>query len=152
MSTPPTPQGDEHAGATNTTITIRTDRDLPYDQVISLYESVGWSCARKPDLLHRAVLAAHSVVTAWDGVRLVALGYAISDGHLVVCYPHLVVAPAWQGRGIGSALMRRLMFRYREFHMQSLIADGRALDFYQKLGFRSAGKTSPLWIYDGDEH
>lgn len=134
------------------TIKIRDDRGLPYDQVISLYESVGWSCARKPDLLHRAVLGAHSVVTAWDGARMVGLGYAISDGHLVVYYPHLVVAPAYQGRGIGSALMQRLMVRYHEFHMQSLIADGRSLDFYRNLGFRAAGKTSPLWIYDGDEH
>jgi len=97
-------------------------------------------------------MRATAVVTAWDGARLVGLGYAISDGHLVVYYPHLVVAPAYQRRGIGSALMRRLMSQYRAFHQQTLIADGHSVAFYQKLGFRPAGDTSPMWIYEGDEH
>ncbi|HVT37641.1 MAG TPA: GNAT family N-acetyltransferase [Gemmatimonadaceae bacterium] len=134
------------------TITFREDRDLPDDQVVGLYASVGWSCARKPDVLCRALRAADAAVTAWDGALLIGIGYAISDGHLVVYYPHLVVAPGYQRRGIGSALMKLLMSRYSHYHQQMLTADGRAVTFYENLGFRGAGNTRSMWIYDGDEH
>ena len=35
---------------------------------------------------------------------------------------------------------------------QALMADGRAIGFYKKLGFTRAGATEPLWIFDGHEH
>jgi GNAT superfamily N-acetyltransferase len=105
--------------------------------------------ARNPSC---GLLGSHALVTAWDGVLLVGLGNAISDGHLVVYFPHLVVRPEYQGKGIGSALMGRMLSRYRGFHQQALLADGRAIDFYKKLGFRRAGTTEPLWIFDGREH
>jgi GNAT superfamily N-acetyltransferase len=127
-------------------------RELPMEGVIALYRANAWSSAEKPELLRKALLASHSVVTAWDGSRLVGLGNAISDGHLVVYYPHLLVLPEYQGRGIGTELMRRLKARYDGFHQHMLIADGRALDFYRKCGFERAGKTEPMWIYAGHDH
>jgi hypothetical protein len=53
--------------------------------------------------------------------------------------------------GIGGELMRRLMAKYQGFHQQILLADGRALDFYTKLGVSLAGQTELLWIFDGHE-
>ena len=91
-------------------------------------------------------------MTAWSGLCLVGLGNAISDGHLVVYFPHLLVHPEYQGRGIGSTLMRALMAKYQGFHQQALLADGRAIAFYQRMGFIRAGRTEPMWIFDGDEH
>jgi len=134
------------------TIRYSEARDLPLESVLALYRANDWSSARKPDLLHKALLASHSVVSAWDGAKLVGLGNAISDGHLVVYYPHLLVLPDYQGHGIGRELMRRLMARYEGFHQHMLVADGRALDFYRKCGFERAGKTEPMWIYSGDDH
>jgi GNAT superfamily N-acetyltransferase len=128
------------------------DKKPSLSEVIDLYRSVGWSSADKPDALHKGLVASHSLVTAWDGEVLAGLGNAISDGHLVVYFPHLVVRPAYQGRGIGTGLMTRLMARYRGFHQQALLADGRAIEFYKKLGFKRAGATEPLWIFDGHEH
>jgi GNAT superfamily N-acetyltransferase len=120
--------------------------------VVDLYRSVAWSSADKPDALHAGLLASHSLVTGWDAERLVGLGNAISDGHLVVYFPHLVVRPDYQGRGIGTELMRRMLEKYRGFHQQALLADGRAIEFYKRLGFSRAGATEPLWIFDGHEH
>ena len=127
-------------------------RELALECVMALYRANDWSSAQKPELLHKALLASHSVVTGWDGTRLVGLGNAISDGYLVVYYPHLLVLPEYQGRGIGTGLMRRLMSRYEGFHQHMLVADGRALDFYRKCGFERAGKTEPMWIYAGHDH
>jgi GNAT superfamily N-acetyltransferase len=128
------------------------DRRPPLGAVLDLYRSVGWSSADKPDALYKGLLASHSLLTAWHGEGLVGLCNAISDGHLVVYFPHMVVRPDYQGRGIGTQLMIRMMARYRGFHQQALIADGRAIDFYKKLGFVRAGATEPLWIFDGHEH
>jgi ribosomal protein S18 acetylase RimI-like enzyme len=80
------------------------------------------------------------------------LANAISDGHLVVYYSHLLVDPEFQGIGIGTLLLRRLMSHYAGFHQQLLVADGRAIGFFRKCGFKRAGKTEPMWIYAGDDH
>ena len=122
------------------------------DDVLALYRACKWSAADKPELLHKALIASHSLLTAWDGTKLVGLGNAISDGFLVVYYPHLLVLPEYQGRGIGTELMRRLIARYKGFHQHMLVADGRALDFYRKCGFERAGKTESMWIYAGHDH
>lgn len=127
-------------------------RDIPLEAILKLYSANEWSSANKPNELHDALTNSHSLLTAWDGVRLVGLGNAISDGHLVVYYPHMLVDPEYQRRGIGSELMRRLMAIYESFHQHVLIADGRAIDFYEKCGFTRAGKTEPMWIYAGKDH
>jgi GNAT superfamily N-acetyltransferase len=133
-------------------IALSEDRTPTIDEVTSLYHAVGWSSARKPEQLHGALSAAHRLVTAWAGAILVGLGYAISDGHLVAYYPHLVVHPSYQRRGIGERIMRRLMSHYAGFHQQSIIADAESVAFYERLGFVRAGRTEPMWIFHGDEH
>lgn len=137
---------------TDGTIDYSDTRDLPADQVITLYRANGWSSADKPRELLAALAGSHSLVSAWHGGRLVGLANAISDGHLVVYYPHLLVDPEYQGRGIGMRLMRMLMARYEGFHQHILVADGRAIEFYRKCGFERAGKTEPMWIYAGRDH
>src|SRR5206468_3811263 len=127
-------------------IRFRKTRQIPLASILHLYRANGWSAAEKPRQLEKALKSSHSLVSAWDGSRLVGLGNAISDGHLVVYYSHLLVHPDYQGRGIGKRLMGVLMAKYEDFHQQILVADGRALEFYRKLGFRRAGKTQPLWI------
>ena len=133
-------------------ITYSENRDIPLDAILRLYSAVEWSSANKPNELRGALLNSHSLLTAWDGGRLVGLGNAISDGHLVVYYPHLLVDPEFQRKGIGSELMRRLMAKYEGFHQHVLIADGRSIGFYEKCGFTRAGKTEPMWIYSGKDH
>ena len=133
-------------------IRYRDDAKPEIADVLALYRSVSWSSADKPEALHKALLGSHALVTAWDDAALIGLANAISDGHLVVYFPHMVVRPDHQGRGIGTALMKMMLARYRGFHQQALIADGRAIDFYKKLGFVRAGSTEPLWIFDGREH
>lgn len=127
-------------------------RELTLESILALYRANQWSAAQKPELLQKALRSSHSLLSAWDGARLVGLGNAISDGYLVVYYPHLLVLPEYQRCGIGTELIRRLMARYEGFHQHMLVADGRALDFYRKCGFVRAGKTEPMWIYAGDDH
>jgi hypothetical protein len=72
-------------------IDIKEIQDVKQDDILSIYRANHWSSAEKPDVLYQALLHSHSFITAWDNERLVGLGNALSDGHLVVYYPHLIV-------------------------------------------------------------
>lgn len=127
-------------------------RDLEIEQILPLYEANNWSSAKKPEILHKALINSHSLVSAWNEKELVGIGNAISDGFLVVYYPHLLVSPKYQGQGIGKEIIKILKKKYQDLHMQMLTADVNAIDFYKKCGFVRAGKTEPMWIYDGQDH
>jgi GNAT superfamily N-acetyltransferase len=133
-------------------VAISLDDRIKTDEVIEIYRANGWSSAEKPVELMAALRNSHSLATARVGGRLVGLGNAISDGHLVVYYPHLLVHPDFQGQGIGKKLMAALQERYQGVHQQMLTADGKAIEFYRKMGFVRAGKTEPMWIYAGNDH
>lgn len=133
-------------------VVISAHDTLEQAEVVRLYRANGWSSADKPVQLLAALRGSHSLVTARMDGRLVGLGNAISDGHLVVYYPHMLVDPAVQGQGIGRQIMAALQTRYQGFHQQMLTADGDAIHFYERMGFSRAGQTEPMWIYAGDEH
>ena len=131
---------------------IKLDDVVGEPEVLALYSANHWSAADKPAQLMAALLNSHGLVTARAEGQLIGLGNAISDGHLVVYYPHMLVHPDWQRRGIGKKMMQALQTRYAGFHQQMLTADGAAVDFYRSLGFKRAGATVPMWIYAGAEH
>jgi len=133
-------------------IEIKETKEINKEKIIELYQANKWSSAEKPDLLYKALMNSDSLITAWDGDRLVGLGNAISDGYLVVYYPHLLVHPDYQGKGIGRIIVDRFQKKYGNFHQQILTADNKAIDFYRKCGFEKAGSTQSMWIYQGDEH
>ncbi|MGB6606854.1 MAG: GNAT family N-acetyltransferase [Atribacterota bacterium] len=133
-------------------IEIKETKEVNKEKIIELYQANKWSSAEKPDLLYKALMNSDSLITAWDGNRLVGLGNAISDGYLVVYYPHLLVHPDYQGKGIGRMIVDRFQKKYENFHQQMLTADGRAIDFYRKCGFEKAGSTQSMWIYQGGDH
>lgn len=134
------------------TITIKETKEVELEDVIQIYHANHWSSAQKPEQLYNALLNSHSFLTAWDGKRLIGLGNALSDGHLVVYYPHLIVHPDYQGMGVGKLILNKFQERYGMFHQQILVADGKAIDFYEKCGFERAGETVSMWIYQGNEH
>lgn len=133
-------------------IIISDRKDLKEDDIVQLYQANGWSAAEKPQALRLALINSHTLYSAWIGDRLLGLGNAISDGHLVVYYPHLLVHPDYQGMGVGKMILQKLQEKYAGFHMQMLTADGEAIEFYKKNGFKRAGSTQPMWIYQGNEH
>ena len=135
---------------THPIITLADEIEL--SEVIDLYRANEWSSAEKPDELIAALRGSHCLVTARIDSKLVGIGNAISDGHLVVYYSHLLVHPDHQRRGIGRSMMKQLQSRYLDFHQQMLTADGKAVKFYEQLGFSRAGQTKSMWIYSGTEH
>ena len=133
-------------------IHLKEDKIIDHQQVIELYKVNQWSSGEKPELLIPALQNSATLITAYDGERLIGLGNAITDGHLVVYYPHLLVHPDYQGKGIGRMIVDRFQEIYGHFHQQMLTADGGSVEFYKKCGFQRAGQTVPMWIYQGNEH
>ena len=133
-------------------VKISLNDEIKDKETLAIYRINKWSAAEKPQELMAALRNSHSLVTARISGVLVGLGNAISDGHLVVYYPHLLVHPEHQGQGIGRKMMAALLEKYSSFHQQMLVADGKAISFYKSLGFKRAGQTEPMWIYAGGEH
>jgi len=133
-------------------IEISEKRNIDRDKILALYRENKWSSADKPNELMNALANSHTLISAWDSDKLVGLGNSISDGYLVVYYPHLLILPEYQGRGIGKMIMDKFLEKYSGFHQQILVADGKAIEFYSKCGFEKAGSCLPMWIYKGHDH
>lgn len=133
-------------------LSILTNDSIEREEVLALYRANAWSSAEKPEQLLSGLRNSHTLVTARIDGALVGLANAISDGFLVVYYPHMLVYPSCQGKGIGRKLMEAMQVKYAGFHQQMLTADGDAIRFYKSIGFERAGVTEPMWIYAGTEH
>lgn len=133
-------------------IVYNDSKQIQQEEVIELYKLHQWSSANKPDELFQALLNSHSLVTARHQGKLVGIGNALSDGHLVVYYPHLLVHPEYQGQQIGKKIMDIMQQKYQHLHQQILVSDGATVDFYKKCGFEQAGETQSMWVYQGKDH
>jgi ribosomal protein S18 acetylase RimI-like enzyme len=102
---------------------------------------VGWPNPPSPATHLRLLLASDHIVLALDGTTNAVIGYitALSDGVLFAYISSLEVLPAWQGHGIGSELVRRLLARLQDLYAIDLLCDPDVQPFYARLGMRPAG-------------
>lgn len=99
---------------------------------------VGW--ARRPsqgvfdDLLRQSSL----VVLAVDDETAETIGFAtaITDGVMAGYIPLVEVVPEFQGQGVGSALVSRLLERMSHLYMVDLVCDENLVDFYTRFGMK----------------
>jgi GNAT superfamily N-acetyltransferase len=88
-------------------------------------------------LLQAGVAGSSYVVTACWGGRLVGLARVLSDGASICYLQDVLVRPGEQRRGIGRALVRAVLERYRTVRQKVLLTDdelGRCA-FYESLGY-----------------
>ena len=133
-------------------IEVRLDYLPSKEDLFELYEANKWSSSTKIDQLYLAMQNSHSLVVAYHNDKLVALANAISDGYLVVYFPHLLVHPEYQRKGIGTRIVKVLLEKYKDFHQKMLVADDKAIEFYRENGFVLAQNTTSMWIYEGGDH
>jgi ribosomal protein S18 acetylase RimI-like enzyme len=97
---------------------------------------VGWPSPPSPPR-HLEILRGSSyVVVAKDGDDVVGFVTAISDGVISAYIPLLEVLPEYQGRGIGTELVRRLLDGLPNLYMVDVICDGDVAPFYERLGLQ----------------
>ncbi len=109
---------------------------------------VGWP---KPpsSLQHLQILAtsthiwlAHAGAPAAPG-QVIGFVNALGDGQLSVYIPLLEVLPAYQGRGIGTELMTRMLGTLDHYYAIDLICDVNLEPFYARFG--ATRWTGMIW-------
>jgi len=84
---------------------------------------------------------------AYDGARVVGTGRLLPDGHI----GRMAVLKAWRGRGVGRAMLRRLVEAARERGDREVMLSSQvhALGFYEAEGFEPEG---PVYEEAGIPH
>ncbi|OUC99767.1 GNAT family N-acetyltransferase [Streptosporangium minutum] len=105
---------------------------------------VGWPTPASPEQ-HLAVLrGSYRAVVAIDEEtdRVVGFVNMISDGVLTALVPWLEVLPEYQGQGIGSELVRRILADTEHLYSVDLLCDASLQPYYERFGMlRLPGMT-----------
>lgn len=120
------------------------------DAYLSLFETTRWNDFYKQaaDVLHQALSNSWYVVSAYHGEELVGTGRLVSDGVQYAVVFDMIVAPGFQGHGIGGEILTRLLERCAEAEVRDVLlfsADGKK-DFYAKRGFEVRPENAPGMI------
>ena len=89
--------------------------------------------------LERVISASTAYVSARDDGKLIGFGRMLSDGAVIAYINNMAVDPAYQGRGIGRALLEQLMALAADatsIYLYTHTADA----FYVSSGFTRAEK------------
>lgn len=118
--------------------TIREYTEYREEEILRLYESVGWTnYTDSPDMLRNAY--AHSLKTlgAYDGETLLGVIRVVGDGYSIVVIQDILVFPEYQRKGVGSALISKILALYQDVYQKSLLTDDteRTIQFYKSVGF-----------------
>ena len=132
-------------------IKITKERSVSIDDVLPLYQAVGWTnYTNQPQMLEQAL--SHSLATylARDGEKIVGLVRLVGDGFSSVFVQDLIVLPSYQRQGIGSALMKQALADYKDAYQVQLATEEteKTLGFYRSLGFETLSSfqcTGMIW-------
>jgi GNAT superfamily N-acetyltransferase len=101
---------------------------------------VGWPNPPSPERHLEILQGSFRAIVALDDARPVGFMTAISDGQLAAYLPLLEVLPEYQGQGIGSQLVNRMLGELTGLYMIDLCCDDDLVAFYTRFDFtRVAG-------------
>lgn len=128
------------------TFTIRDERPGT-DELVALYDAVGWSAyTRDPEALTASIAGSHSVLTARDAAgRLLGLVRTMSDGVTIVYVQDLLVVPTAHRSGIGGALLDAVLDRSASVRQTVLLTDDEPGQraFYESRSFVEVHDVEP---------
>lgn len=116
-------------------IDYRTDLDGVTEADLAGF-FVGWPRPPAPPSRLALLRGSSHVVLAWDGERLVGFVTALSDGVLMAYVLLLEVLPAYQGAGIGTELVNRVLAEIGELYGVDVCCDEDVVPYYQRFGFQ----------------
>lgn len=117
-------------------IAYTEEKKFTKEQVHKLFLSLNWVSGQYPERLHKALMNSSTVISAWDGERLVGLVRAIDDTELVAYVHYVLVDPAYHGYGIGTELMNRLVAKYKDYlYIEVMPEESKNQTFYKRFGF-----------------
>jgi GNAT superfamily N-acetyltransferase len=117
------------------------------DAYHQLFETTGWNQDYQAgsDALYEAISSSWYILSAYDNDDLVGVGRVISDGVLYALICDLIVKPSYQGQGIGSTLLKKLIAKCRRHQVRVIwlfSAKGKS-SFYKNFGFVERPADAP---------
>ena len=107
--------------------------------ILKLYGSVGWTAYTDDPVSLKAGFE-NSLLTlaCFDDDRLVGIIRTVGDGNTIVYIQDVLVDPCYQRQGIGTALIRAVLDRFKNVRQIVLTTDAQpsTIAFYESLGFR----------------
>lgn len=116
---------------------IREYQDFNLEEILHLYASVGWTnYTDRADMLEKAFSNSLFVLGAYDGKTLIGIIRVVGDDASIIFIQDLLVLPEYQGRGIGTRLIKAILERYAHVYQLQLMTDGteKNIAFYKSCG------------------
>lgn len=118
-------------------ITYTEEKKFDNKSVVDLFSSVGWVSAQYPTRLYKALMHSSTVITAWDGDRLVGLVRVLDDSELVAYMYYALVHPDYHRQGIAGTMVEMVKEKYKDYLYIELMPEERKnAAFYEKHGFQ----------------
>lgn len=118
-------------------ITYTEEKKFDNKSVVDLFSSVGWVSAQYPTRLYKALMHSSTVITAWDGDRLIGLVRVLNDSELVAYMHYVLVHPDYHGQGIAGTMVEMVKEKYKDYLYIELMPEEREnAAFYEKHGFQ----------------
>lgn len=130
----------------NMTIEYKNIHEFSEQNLKDLFLSVEWSSGHFPDKLVVAMKNFKTVISAWDGDKLIGMICAMDDGIMNAYVHYLLVRPEYQGQGIGKVLVDKVHEKYKDYLRIVVVAYNEELAFYEHCGFKKADDASPMFI------
>ena len=119
-------------------ITIKKQEIVKLEDVLHLYQAVGWTnYTHQSEMLEQALSHSLVIYVALDGDAVVGLIRLIGDGFSSIFVQDLIVLPSYQRQGIGSSLMKEALEDYKDAYQVQLVIEQteKNVGFYGSLGF-----------------
>ncbi|MBQ3879932.1 MAG: GNAT family N-acetyltransferase [Oscillospiraceae bacterium] len=117
---------------------IREYKTYSEEEILSLYSAVGWvAYTENKDALRKGYENSLLTLAAYEGETLLGIIRAVGDGATIVFIQDILVYPAYQRQGIGTALLRALLDCFQNVRQIELATDNtpKTVAFYKSLGF-----------------
>ncbi|MGP5383062.1 GNAT family N-acetyltransferase [Glutamicibacter arilaitensis] len=117
---------------------LSTTKLPPGEQILSLYDSVGWSAyTDDPEVLIQALSNSTFAVYAYDQQQQLAGLIRVISDKATICYVQdILVRPSAQRSGIGRALFDAVLQKFQHVRQLVLITDDMPQQraFYESMG------------------
>lgn len=105
-------------------ITIRKQEIVKFEDVLHLYQAVGWTnYTNQPQMLEQALCHSLVIYLALDGDAVVSLIRLAGDGFSSVFVQDLIILSSYQRQGIGSSLMKQALGNFKEAYQVQLATE-----------------------------
>ena len=116
--------------------TYTEEKKFTKEQVQELFLSINWVSGNYPERLYRALMNSSTVLTVWDGERLVGLIRVLDDTAMLAQIHYVIVHPNYQGKGIAGRMIEYIKEKYKNFlYIDCMPAEKKNVAFYEKYGF-----------------